>query len=54
MNKYLSINEEIEEALAEKNPLVAFESNLITYGILDPKNIQFFDITRRNCRKKDF
>jgi pseudouridine-5'-phosphate glycosidase len=41
MNEYLSIKEEIQEAIDRNNPVVALESNLITYGIPYPDNIKF-------------
>jgi pseudouridine-5'-phosphate glycosidase len=41
MNQYLSITEEIKGAIDQLDPVVALESNLITYGIPYPDNIQF-------------
>lgn len=40
MNKYLSISQEVKEALAEGRPVVALESTIISHGMPYPKNVE--------------
>jgi pseudouridine-5'-phosphate glycosidase len=38
--KYLSIKEEVKEALAQNNPVVALESTIISHGMPYPQNVE--------------
>ena len=40
MNKYLSISEEVREALASGKPVVALESTIISHGMPYPQNVE--------------
>ena len=40
MKKYLDISEEVKKALAEKKPIVALESTIISHGMPYPKNVE--------------
>lgn len=40
MNKYLSVSQEVKEALAEGRPVVALESTIISHGMPYPKNVE--------------
>lgn len=40
-NTSLSISEEVQQALAEKKPIVALESTVITHGLKFPENLTF-------------
>lgn len=52
MSKFLSINEEVREALKDKRPVVALESTIISHGMPYPDNIETAikveDIIREN------
>ena len=39
-SKYLDINSKIKKALAEKRPVVALESTIISHGMPYPQNIE--------------
>ena len=40
LEKYLSISEEVKQALAEGKPVVALESTIISHGMPYPKNVE--------------
>ena len=40
MNKYLSISEEVQQALHEGKPVVALESTIISHGMPYPQNVE--------------
>jgi len=40
MNKYIDINHEVKEALANNKPVVALESTIISHGMPYPQNVQ--------------
>lgn len=40
MNPYLSIHPEVEQALRQKQPVVALESTIISHGMPYPKNVE--------------
>lgn len=40
MNAFLKISEEVQQALAEKKPVVALESTIIAHGMPWPKNVE--------------
>lgn len=40
MNKYLSISQEVKEALAAGRPVVALESTIISHGMPYPQNVE--------------
>ena len=40
MNKYLDVNPEVAQALAEGKPVVALESTIISHGMPYPQNVQ--------------
>lgn len=40
MNKFLSINKDVEKALAEGKPIVALESTIISHGMPYPENVK--------------
>ena len=40
MNKYLDVNPEVAEALANGKPVVALESTIISHGMPDPQNVE--------------
>ncbi|MBR6490475.1 MAG: pseudouridine-5'-phosphate glycosidase, partial [Muribaculaceae bacterium] len=40
MNKYLSISQEVQEALAAGKPVVALESTIISHGMPYPQNVE--------------
>jgi len=40
MNKYLSISDEVREALQQGKPVVALESTIISHGMPYPQNVQ--------------
>lgn len=40
-NKYLSVTEEIRQALAENKPVVALESTILSHGMPFPENMEF-------------
>ena len=40
MNKYIDISPEVTRALAQKQPVVALESTLISHGLPWPENLQ--------------
>ncbi|MBN1327761.1 MAG: pseudouridine-5'-phosphate glycosidase [Candidatus Cloacimonetes bacterium] len=48
MNPYLSISEEVSQAIREKKPVVALESTLIAHGIPFPQNLEL----AKNLRSK--
>ena len=40
LEKYLSVSEEVKQALAEGKPVVALESTIISHGMPYPKNVE--------------
>lgn len=40
LDKYLSVSEEVKQALAEGKPVVALESTIISHGMPYPKNVE--------------
>jgi pseudouridine-5'-phosphate glycosidase len=40
MNKYLDVGENVRKALAEKKPVVALESTIISHGMPYPQNVE--------------
>ena len=40
LGKYLSVSEEVKQALAEGKPVVALESTIISHGMPYPKNVE--------------
>ena len=40
MNKYLDVNPEVAEALANGKPVVALESTIISHGMPYPQNVE--------------
>ena len=40
MNKYLSISQEVKEALEAGKPVVALESTIISHGMPYPQNVE--------------
>ena len=40
MNKYLDVNPEVAEAIAEGRPVVALESTIISHGMPYPQNVE--------------
>jgi pseudouridine-5'-phosphate glycosidase len=40
MNKYLSVSEEVQQALHEGKPVVALESTIISHGMPYPQNVE--------------
>ena len=40
MNKYLDVNPEVAEAIANGKPVVALESTIISHGMPYPQNVE--------------
>ena len=40
MNKYLDVNPEVAEAIANGRPVVALESTIISHGMPYPQNVE--------------
>ena len=40
VNKYLDVNPEVAQAIAEGKPVVALESTIISHGMPDPQNVE--------------
>ncbi|MGM9578753.1 MAG: pseudouridine-5'-phosphate glycosidase, partial [Evtepia sp.] len=40
MNKYLDINPEVAQAVAQGKPVVALESTIISHGMPYPQNVE--------------
>ena len=40
LNKYLDVNPEVAQALAEGKPVVALESTIISHGMPYPQNVE--------------
>ena len=51
MNKYLSINPEVQEALDQGKPVVALESTIISHGMPYPQNVEMANKTEDIIRE---
>ena len=51
MSNYLNISEEVRDALAEKRPVVALESTIISHGMPYPKNVETAFLVEKKVRE---
>lgn len=51
IHPYLDLSEEVQNALAEKRPLVALESTIISHGMPYPKNVETALAVEKTVRK---
>jgi len=51
MNNYLKISDEVAQALAEKRPVVALESTIISHGFNYPQNLECAETCEEIVRK---
>ncbi len=49
-HQYLSINEEVKDALAENRPVVALESTIISHGMPYPQNVETAFLVEKTVR----
>jgi pseudouridylate synthase len=51
MQKYLNISEEVQDAIAEKRPVVALESTIISHGMPYPQNVETAFLVEKKVRE---
>jgi pseudouridylate synthase len=51
MSKYLNISEEVRDAIAEKRPVVALESTIISHGMPYPQNVETAFLVEKKVRE---